>query len=131
MWKRLLILILILTSLLAYGIYWAFFDMGRLPKGEYINEVTSPDGRYTVKAYVTNGGATTSYAVRGELNFNNEKRKPKNIYWQYRIEIATIRWVDHDTVIINHVELNVPKDTYDFRRNESSFEQNPPDPDVN
>ena len=55
--------------------------MGRLPEGEYIAEATSLTGQYTVKAYVTNGGATTSYAVRGELNFNQEKRKPKNIYW--------------------------------------------------
>jgi len=53
--------------------------MGRLPEGEYIAEATSPDGQYTLKAYMTNAGATTSYAVRGELNFNKDKRKPKNI----------------------------------------------------
>ena len=77
MWKKLLIIFLIIVGIIAYGVYWAFFDMGRLPEGEYITEATSPDGQYTVKAYVTNGGTTTSYAVRGELNFNQEKRKPK------------------------------------------------------
>ena len=54
-WKKFLITFLIIVGILAYGIYWAFFDIGRLPKGEYIEEVTSTDGRYTVKAYVTNG----------------------------------------------------------------------------
>ena len=28
-----------------------------------------------IVSYLTNGGATTSYAVRGELNFNHEKEK--------------------------------------------------------
>ena len=116
MWKKLLLIFLIIVGIIAYGVFWAFFDMGKLQEGEYIAEETSPGGRYTVKAYVTNGGTTTSYAVRGELNFNQEKRKPKNIYWQYRIDTASIKWLDHDTVIINNVELDVPNDTYDFRR---------------
>ena len=115
-WKKLLLIFLIIVGILAYGVYWAFFDMGRLPEGEYIAEATSPNGQYTVKAYVTNGGATTSYAVRGELNFNQEKRKPKNIYWQYRMDTASIKWLDDDTVIINNIELDVPNDTYDYRR---------------
>ena len=51
--------------------------MGRLPEGEYIAEATSPTGQYTVKAYVTNGGATTSYAVRGELNFKQKEKAEK------------------------------------------------------
>lgn len=116
MWKKLLFIFLSIVGILAYGVYWAFFDMERLPEGEYIGEVTSPDGRYTVKAYVTNGGATTSFAVRGELNFNQDKRKSKNINWQYKIETASIKWLDNDTVIINNVELDVPNDKYDYRR---------------
>ncbi len=54
-----------------------FFDMNRLPKGELKSEVQSPDGKYSIKGYLTNGGATTSYAIRGELNYNNSKRRPK------------------------------------------------------
>lgn len=90
--------------------------MERLPEGDFLTASTSPDGRYTVKTYVSDGGATTSYAVRGELNFNEVKRVPKNIYWQYKMETATIKWVDNDTVIINDVGLHVPNDTYDYRR---------------
>ncbi|MGM0877910.1 MAG: DUF5412 family protein [Bacillota bacterium] len=58
-----------------------FFDMSRLPKGDLISQVYSPNGTYTIKAYLSNGGATTDFAVLGELKFNKENRKPKNIYW--------------------------------------------------
>ncbi|WP_207789356.1 DUF5412 family protein [Neobacillus terrae] len=53
--------------------------MSRLPKGALISEVSSPKGTYTLKAYVSSGGATADYAFLGELNFNKENRKPKNV----------------------------------------------------
>lgn len=102
--------------LLGIFVYTFFISMESLPKGEFLTEESSPDGKYTLKAYVTNGGATTSYAVRGELVFNEKNGKTKNIYWNYREEVAEISWVDHDTVIINKRTLNVPKEKYDFRR---------------
>jgi hypothetical protein len=98
-----------------YGVYWAFYDMDRLPEGEFLTEESSPDGKYTVRAYVTNGGATVSYAVRGELVYNDKENKTKNIYWNYRDETAEISWTDHDTVVINGVSLDVPGDEFDFR----------------
>lgn len=70
----------LLIGMIGYGVYWAFFDMNRLPVGEYVTEKTSPDGSYTIKAYRTNAGATTSYSIRGELTFNNSTQKTKNIY---------------------------------------------------
>lgn len=110
--------LLIVASLIGYGIYWAFFDMERLPEGELLTEAVSPDGTYTVRTYVTNGGATVAYAVRGELVFNDEDGKEKTIYWNDREESATIVWVDNDTVEINGRKLNVPQETYDFRNSE-------------
>lgn len=107
---------LIFVALIGYGVYWAFFDMNRLPTGDYLTEETSPDGTYTLKAYVTNGGATTSYAIRGELVFNNNNNRTKNIYWNYREETANITWLDDDTVVMNGHTLHVPNDTFDFRR---------------
>lgn len=101
--------------LLGIFVYTFFISMEILPKGEFLTEESSPDGKYTLKAYVTNGGATTSYAVRGELVFNEKNGKTKNIYWDYREETAEISWVDEDTVIINNRTLNVPKEKYDFR----------------
>lgn len=47
---------LFFVGLIGYGVYWAFFDMNRLPTGDYLTEETSPDGNYTIKAYLTNGG---------------------------------------------------------------------------
>ncbi|MEH7402785.1 DUF5412 family protein [Gottfriedia acidiceleris] len=60
--RRLSIKILFSVSVLflviiVYGVYWAFFDMNRLPKGDYLTEEKSPNGNYTLKAYVTSGGA--------------------------------------------------------------------------
>ena len=89
--------------------------MNTLPTGEYLTEETSPDGTYTLKAYLTNGGATTSYSIRGELVFNNRNDKTKNIYWNNREETANIEWTDNDTVVINGHTLNVPKEKFDFR----------------
>lgn len=113
--KLLLIWSLLCMVLVGYSVYWAFFDMSRLPTGEYFTEETSPDGTYTVKAYVTNGGATTSYAVRGELIFNESNKKTKNIYWNERENKAHITWIDNDTVEINGHSLDVLHDQFDFR----------------
>lgn len=108
---------LLFIGLLGYGIYWAFFDMNRLPKGEYLTEETSPNGVYTLKAYVNSGGATTSYTIRGELVFNKRNNKTKNIYWNYRENNANIEWIDNDTVVIYGHTLKVPNDKFDFRNN--------------
>lgn len=112
--KVLLILGFIFLGLIGYGVYWLFFDWSRF-KSEFIAESISPDGTYTVNAYVSNGGATTSYAVLGELVFNKENKRSRRIYWQYREENAVIEWIDDDTVIINDVQLEVPDEMYDYR----------------
>ena len=110
-----LIVGVLFMGVIGYGVYWAFFDMDRLPTGEYLTEETSPDGTYTIKAYRNNGGATTSYSIRGELVFNKNNSKTKNIYWNYREDTAEIEWIDNDTVIINGHTLEVPNERFDFR----------------
>ena len=111
-----LVIGLLFIGVIAYGVYWAFFDMNRLPTGEYLTEQTSPDGHYTLKAYLINGGATTSYAVRGELVFNESNKDTKNIYWNQREDRADITWIDNDTVEINGHLLDVANDIFDFRQ---------------
>lgn len=71
--------LLFIASIIGYGVYWLFFDWSRF-KQELIAESTSPDGTYTVNAYVSDGGATTSYTVLGELMFNKENKKSMKIY---------------------------------------------------
>ena len=106
-----------ITIVIAVGIsavHWAFFDIQRIEGQELINEAASPDGKYTVLAYLNSGGATTDYAVLCAVR-NNETEKAKNIYWNYPCTEAKIVWNDEDTVTINGIELNVDKDTYDYR----------------
>lgn len=107
-------MLIFMILLSGYGIYWAFYDIQRIKGQEIIKEVPSPDGTYTVTAYLNNGGATTGYAVLGSVKTNG-KNKEKNIYWQYRCEEANITWIDEYTVQINGVVLNVKTDTYDYR----------------
>lgn len=113
-WK-IFIVIAFLIVLVALFIYYAFFDIQRLHGQENISESTSPDGAYTITAYLNNGGATTDYAVLGTL-VNNKNGSKKNIYWNYPCSDANIKWIDNENVIINNVQLNVLKDTYDYRR---------------
>ncbi len=112
--KKIIIAVLVVIAILSYGIYWAFFDMGRLPKDKFLSEVISPGGEYSIKAYVSESSLSAP-AVLGELNFISKRKRPKNIYWNYREDHADIEWVDNFTVIINGHKLNVLKDTFDFR----------------
>lgn len=105
---------ILLITLIVYIIHWAFFDIQRIDGQEFLCESTSPDGRYTVTAYLNNGGATTDYAVLCTVT-DNEKGKAKNIYWNYMCEKVEIEWFDEDTAIINGIELDVMKDKYDWR----------------
>ena len=91
------------------------FSYQRLPKGDYIEESTSPNGNYTVKTYLCNGGATVDWAVRGELTINYLFKMKRNIYWQYRTNESNITWKDNKTVIINGIEIELPNGKYDYR----------------
>lgn len=115
--KALLIIgiaVIFIVSLLGYGVYWAFYDIQHLEGQEVIQEISSPDGTYVVTSYLNNSGATTDYAVLCSVKTNGQNNE-KNIYWQYHCEAVNIVWLDEDTVKINGVELNVKRDTYDYR----------------
>ncbi|PKH12158.1 MULTISPECIES: DUF5412 family protein [Planomicrobium] len=113
--SALTIFIALAAGLVGFFINWAFYDMDRIDPGEFLTEEVSPDGKYTLKTYVNNGGATVNYAVLGVLHFNGSKKEPKNIYWQYEIEDSTVHWQDSDTVIINGISIDVPNGKYDYR----------------
>ena len=112
---KICIIIAIVVIGIVYCIKWSFSDIQRINGQEYITESTSPDGKYTVTAYLNNGGATTDYAVLATLK-NNKNGKTKNIYWQYHCEEADIEWLSDDTIKINEVELNVKNEIYDYRK---------------
>ncbi|MFH5836048.1 DUF5412 domain-containing protein [Proteiniclasticum sp. C24MP] len=114
--RKVITVMLLIVLLLFIGVYYFFYDMSHFSGGTLIAEEISPDGTYTVRAYLGEHGATVANTVRGELVFNEMGRKPKNIYWNYREEEAVVYWMDGDTVVINGKELTVPFEIYDFRR---------------
>lgn len=111
-----LAVLFILLIIIIYLIYHFMFSMSNLPEGEYLSGFESPDKTYTIEIYRSDGGATTSYAIRGEL-VNNRTDKRKNIYWEYKVNNVSVEWKDNYTVEINGIELDVRKDTYDWRKN--------------
>jgi hypothetical protein len=113
--KGCLVFIIINIAFIIGIFYYFFFSMHHLPEGEFIKQTISPNSTYTIKFYRINGGATTAYAVRGELS-NNFNHKKWNIYWDYKIDDANVVWLDDSTVIINGHRINVKKDTYDWRK---------------
>lgn len=106
---------LVVTFSIVYVIYRTNFSMAHLPTGEKLFASKSPVGTYTLNIYRTNGGATTSYAIRGELRFNKQKGKVKNIYWEYKNDTAKVEWLDDNRVRINGHILHLPNEKYDYR----------------
>ena len=113
-YKKRSIIIVIAIGVIFLIIYRAFFDIQHIDGQEKIAETVSPDDRYTVTAYVNDGGATSGYAVLCTA-VNNKTGRARNIYWQYRCEEAKMQWTDDWIVVINGIELDVKKDSYDWR----------------
>lgn len=90
-------------------------SMDNLPKGELKKTVKSPNRKYEVRLYLCDGGATTDYAVRGEIIDEKKKQEPRTIYWNYHCEDFNATWIDNETVKINGKKLNIFKDKYDWR----------------
>ena len=85
-----------------------------IPKGELLASYACTSGEYTVNVYLCDGGATTDYAIRGEL-VTNATGYRKNIYWNYHEYDAVVEWIEDDVVRINDHTLNIHTDVYDFR----------------
>ncbi|MFS0906629.1 DUF5412 family protein [Priestia aryabhattai] len=115
--KRSIVCLGALSALLIIGfIWWFLFAPSYLqfaPKGEYISQSTSPNGDYIVKIYSSSGGATTPFAIRGEVTYTKKVfNKRKNIYWNYPQKAAKVKWINNKTVNISGHILNVKKDTF-------------------
>ena len=116
--KRILFVGMIGIFVLLVGmiLYWLFFvSMIHLPKGEMIDSVPSPYSDCQVIVYLVNGGATVDYAIRGSVIFENGHEK--TIYWNAHESNANVKWIDKDTVVINHIQINIRQEVYDYRKN--------------
>ena len=106
-----------LGLLLAVGgyLYWNLFhNIQRIKWQEILSETTSPNGRYTVTAYLTNGGATTAFGVLAGVE-DHKRGRERKFYWQYRCEEAEMEWLSDSVLRINGITLDVDKDTFDYR----------------
>ncbi|MDF2013854.1 DUF5412 family protein [Priestia megaterium] len=115
--KRYIVYLGALSAFIVIGfIWWFLFAPSYLqfaPKGEYISQSASPNEDYIVKIYRSSGGATTPFAIRGEVTYTKKVfNKRKNIYWNYPQETAKVKWVNNKTVNISGHILNVKKDTF-------------------
>lgn len=112
-----LVVVLFFTAGILILINHYFFSMSALPAGELIGSSTSPDNEYTINIYLVNTHATVSYAIRGELK-NNKTGRMNNIYWDYRVDKAIVKWESSRMVRINGHLIKIPNGIYDFRNNE-------------
>lgn len=113
--KKLLIIFIVIVLLFGSFVYYFFFDIQHIKGQKKLAESVSPNGSYTITAYINNGGATVDYAVIATVT-NNKTGKKKNIYWNYHCYDAEIKWQDDRIAEINSIRLDVKKDVYDFRR---------------
>ena len=111
-----LIVSVVFLALLSMGInfHLQLTDINRVPKGEFIRSEESPNGDYRLNLYLSNGGATVDYAIRGEAEIIKTGKK-RNIYWEYPCKEAEVEWEDNETVVINGKRLNILTDKYDWR----------------
>ena len=79
----------------------------------FLKEIFS-HGKYTVEAYLINGGATVDWAVRCYLK-TKYKFGEKMIYNDYHVDSAIMIWEDDDTININGHIIDLPNGKYDFR----------------
>ena len=79
------------------------FSINFAENEEKIGSYDSPSGTYTLIAYETNGGATTSFGLVCKLCNNNCKFFPKRkIFVEYpSYGDPDVVWEDDDTLIIN------------------------------
>lgn len=83
--------------------------------GKQVDELVSPNEEYTLKSYFLEGDSLSANATRVEV-YNNDTKEAKNIYYNYRENEVTMKWIDEDTVQINDIELNIHKEKYDWRK---------------
>lgn len=101
---------------LGYGVY-RFVTGGDtiddVPKGELVYRSVSPDGTQTIFFYRTSGGATTGFAMLGEIEHEGSTERER-IFWEYPCEEVRVVW-EKGLVTINDVTLDPVREVYDVR----------------
>lgn len=112
-YKNILLILLILV--LGIIIFNQFYNINNLNTGELIEELYSPNNKFVLKSYFINGGSLSANSVRVEV-INNDTNESRNIYFNYPENKVNMKWIDDVNVDINGIELNINKETYDWRK---------------
>ena len=108
--------IIIVGGLFGYG----YYKVNQLLQNEstssdkLLQESISQSGKYSIKAYLHNGGATVDWAVNCDLIIDD--KKTKRIYRDYHIKEANIIWINENTVSINNHIIDLPDGNYDWQK---------------
>lgn len=105
----------VIISIIFIARQW-YYNLDGIPRTELIAEVSSPDGKYSILAYISDINATTSESVVCELKYNDGIKKNKTVYFQNNESNARIVWRSNTEVFINGHVLTMPDDVYDYRR---------------
>lgn len=119
--KKIIMLLILISIVFIFGviIFWIIPVVQiSTPKNNSIETLlitsTSPDGKYTVKAYKTEPNATVDFSIKVYLIKENEKIIIYDAYHEYE---AIISWINNDKVSINGRELDLSKgETFNWRK---------------
>lgn len=92
--------------------------IGERYKGQLIDQVDSPDGRYTLNIYYKEIHSTVNPSIRCDLHYNKTHKKARTIYNQYPEDEVDVIWLDEHRVQINDKILQVETDIYDWKEDE-------------
>lgn len=86
---------------------------------DLMESIESPNGKYIIKTYLNNCGATCDFGVSAELCDTNNNCK--EIYDCYHENTSFVYWIDNENVFINQKILNIFKDTYHSMDYDNAF----------
>jgi len=99
----------LIVILMSYGLQQLSYSIN--PFLQLQESVNSPSGAYAIEIYLSDAGATTSYAIIG-VRVNKKTRWRKKIYTENHQADANVYWLSDKAVVINGIKLNIFKDKY-------------------
>ncbi|MFS0864389.1 DUF5412 family protein [Fredinandcohnia sp. 179-A 10B2 NHS] len=112
--KAILLFLLVASLVKVKLVYYPSLSSVSLTGHQKVYEITSPDHKYKLNVYLYGGVLVKSdYSYIGELEEVTTSKK-KNVLW-FKPDLGEVRWIDHNTLLVDDKKINVEKNTYDFR----------------
>ncbi len=100
-----------LLGMILFGILLTTTGCDDTCSKDLIETVKSPNGKYEIRTYLRNCGATVAFELIADL-CDTSTDECKEIYYFYREKVSFVYWIDDENVSINNRTLNIFKDTY-------------------